>query len=137
MVVISCLTFYLRNMIYCYSHTKSLIHYYLISSHRKLSLGIFGHLDHHDQMRDQRSRMCCNLFFLEKNRKSYTYSTHFSRSKNTVNILIKNWLDMCIGALVYWAVGFALTFGDSFGRFLGTSYFFFASMPGTLDTHVN
>ena len=52
------------------------------------------------------------------------------RSKNTVNILIKNWLDMCIGALVYWAVGFALTFGNSFGRFLGTSYFFFVSMPG-------
>ena len=37
---------------------------------------------------------------------------------------------MCIGALVYWAVGFALTFGDSFGRIVGTSYFFFYSMPG-------
>ena len=55
------------------------------------------------------------------------------RSKNTVNILIKNWLDVCIGALVYWAVGFALTFGDAsptFSRFIGTSYFFFYDMPG-------
>ena len=60
--------------------------------------------------------------------KSFTFI--YFRSKNTVNILIKNWLDMCIGALVYWAVGFALTFGDSFGRILGTSYFFFYSMPG-------
>lgn len=54
------------------------------------------------------------------------------RSKNTVNILIKNWLDMCIGALVYWAVGFALTFGESrpgLARFMGTSYFFFFDMP--------
>ena len=24
------------------------------------------------------------------------------RSKNTVNILIKNWLDLCIGAVVFW-----------------------------------
>ena len=52
------------------------------------------------------------------------------RSKNTVNILIKNWLDMCIGALVYWALGFGFTFGESKGRFLGASYFFFANMPG-------
>ena len=49
----------------------------------------------------------------------------FSRSKNTVNILIKNWLDMCIGAVVYWAFGFGLTFGTDQGRFIGTTYFFF------------
>lgn len=35
-----------------------------------------------------------------------------SRSKNTVNILIKNWLDMCLGAIVYWALGFGLTWGE-------------------------
>ncbi len=54
------------------------------------------------------------------------------RSKNTVNILIKNWLDMCIGALVYWAVGFAITFGGStptLSPVMGTSYFFFIDMP--------
>ena len=57
------------------------------------------------------------------------------RSKNTVNILIKNWLDMCIGALVYWAVGFAITFGGSdpfLSPFMGTSYFFFIGMPGNI-----
>ena len=55
-----------------------------------------------------------------------------SRSKNTVNILIKNWLDMCIGAMVYWAVGFAITFGKSrpgIAYFMGTSYYFFHEMP--------
>jgi len=50
------------------------------------------------------------------------------RSKNTVNILIKNWLDMCIGAVVYWAFGFGLTFGTDQGRFIGTTYFFFHEM---------
>ena len=54
----------------------------------------------------------------------------FSRSKNTVNILIKNWLDMCIGAVVYWAFGFGLTFGTDQGRFIGTTYFFFHEMAG-------
>ena len=33
------------------------------------------------------------------------------RSKNTVNILLKNWLDLCIGAIVFWAIGFALMNG--------------------------
>ena len=33
------------------------------------------------------------------------------RSKNTVNILLKNWLDLCIGAVVFWASGFALMNG--------------------------
>ena len=60
----------------------------------------------------------------------FLFSWDYIRSKNTVNILIKNWLDMCIAALVYWAVGFALTFGPSYGRFMGTSYFFFNGMPG-------
>ena len=44
------------------------------------------------------------------------------RSKNTVNILIKNWLDMCLGAIVYWALGFGLTWGEDVAgiRFLMT-----------------
>ena len=33
------------------------------------------------------------------------------RSKNTVNILLKSWLDLCIGAIVFWASGFALMNG--------------------------
>lgn len=56
-----------------------------------------------------------------------------------MNILIKNWLDMCIGALVYWAVGFAITFGESrtgFSLFTGTSYFFFYKMPSK-DEYIN
>ena len=47
--------------------------------------------------------------------------------------MIKNWLDVCIGALVYWATGFAFTFGESVhpvSRVVGTSYFFFYDMPG-------
>ena len=45
------------------------------------------------------------------------------RSKNTVNILIKNWLDMCFGALAYWATGFGLTWGEDAAGLAGTSLF--------------
>lgn len=47
----------------------------------------------------------------------------FTRAKNTVNILMKNLMDFCVGSIVFWAVGFGLMFGLSNG-FVGTSSFF-------------
>ena len=35
----------------------------------------------------------------------------FLRSKNTVNILIKNMLDAFIGGVSYWAIGWGLAYG--------------------------
>ena len=40
--------------------------------------------------------------------------------KNTKNILIKNMLDACIGALSFWLLGYAFAFGDN-NRFIGKS----------------
>lgn len=37
----------------------------------------------------------------------------FTRSKNAVNILMKNILTISIGGLVYFAVGYAIMFGES------------------------
>ena len=54
------------------------------------------------------------------------------RSKNTVNILIKNWLDMCLGAIAYWAVGFGLTWGEFGNGFCGGSYYFGINVPDYL-----
>ena len=64
--------------------------------------------------------MQCGFGFLEAGAvrsDMFYYQFHFTtihpfRSKNTVNILIKNWLDMCLGAIVYWALGFGLTWGE-------------------------
>lgn len=47
----------------------------------------------------------------------------FTRAKNAVNILMKNLIDFSLGALVFWAIGFALMFGVSNGLF-GTTGFF-------------
>jgi hypothetical protein len=46
----------------------------------------------------------------------------FTRAKNVVNILMKNFMDFCLGSLVFWAVGFGLMFGVTNG-FCGTTGF--------------
>jgi len=50
------------------------------------------------------------------------------RSKNTVNILIKNMLDAFIGGVSYWAIGYALAYGDNGNKFCGASFFFSIGM---------
>ena len=47
----------------------------------------------------------------------------FTRSKNAVNILMKNFLTISIGGIVYFLAGYAIMFGDSAGGFIGTSGF--------------
>ena len=47
----------------------------------------------------------------------------FTRSKNAVNILMKNFLTISLGGIVYYLVGFAIMFGDTAGGFVGISGF--------------
>lgn len=51
------------------------------------------------------------------------------RSKNTVNVLMKNYMDACLGGLVFWLVGFGLMFGVNASGWMGTSHF----APNDLD----
>lgn len=52
------------------------------------------------------------------------------RSKNTVNILIKNFLDAMIGALIYYAVGWGFANGEpSDSGFIGENQFFLIDTP--------
>lgn len=44
-------------------------------------------------------------------------------SNNIQNILFKNFLDMCIGAIMFFLCGYALAFGSSLGGFLGITHF--------------
>ena len=45
------------------------------------------------------------------------------RSKNTVNVLMKNYMDCCIGAICFWLVGFGLMFGLNTTGWIGLSHF--------------
>jgi Amt family ammonium transporter len=51
----------------------------------------------------------------------------FTRSKNTSNILMKNFMDFAIGSILYWVVGFTLMYGDTVGGFIGIPDLFFMS----------
>ncbi|MCL1594097.1 MAG: ammonium transporter [Actinomycetia bacterium] len=52
----------------------------------------------------------------------------FTRAKNAGNIIMKNLMDFSLGALVYWAFGFALAYGGStIGGFIGFGDTFFFS----------
>ncbi len=47
-----------------------------------------------------------------------------ARSKNTVNVLMKNFCDCCVGGLVFWALGYGLMYGANTSGWVGTSSFF-------------
>ena len=51
--------------------------------------------------------------------------TGFTRSKNSVNIVMKNFMDFSVGAITYWAFGIALAYGGTtLGGFLAYGSFF-------------
>lgn len=52
-----------------------------------------------------------------------------TRSKNTANILMKNFCDFMCGSVLFWIIGFSLMFGTDHG-FLGWDGFFFRSNGG-------
>ena len=45
------------------------------------------------------------------------------RSKNTVNVILKNFTDVGLGSVGYWLIGFGLMFGVSYGGLFGTTSF--------------
>jgi len=47
------------------------------------------------------------------------------RSKNSINVAAKNISDFIVSGALFWAVGFAIMFGDSIGGWFGSSHFFF------------
>ena len=66
-----------------------------------------------------------------------------TRRKNVANIFMKNMMDFCVGALLFFAVGYAIAFGGEFtglGRFIGGDGWFLAGdgvfTYGTLDKFV-
>ncbi|WP_246624929.1 ammonium transporter [Oceanobacter mangrovi] len=49
-----------------------------------------------------------------------------SRAKNSVNVMMKNYMDVCLGTLVFWLVGYGIMFGDNPSGLFGTSHFMLA-----------
>jgi Amt family ammonium transporter len=47
-----------------------------------------------------------------------------ARAKNSVNVLMKNYMDMCLGGIIFWGIGFGMMFGGNASGWLGTDHFF-------------
>lgn len=47
-----------------------------------------------------------------------------SRSKNTINVIMKNYLDLCLGTISFWVIGFGLMFGTNLSGWIGEDHFF-------------
>jgi Amt family ammonium transporter len=50
-----------------------------------------------------------------------------SRSKNAVNVVMKNYMDVCIGSIIFWLIGYGLMFGDNPSGWFGTNQFFLSN----------
>ncbi|VXC92656.1 conserved membrane hypothetical protein [Pseudomonas sp. 8Z] len=46
-----------------------------------------------------------------------------SRAKNAVNVMMKNYVDCCVGGVVFWLFGFGLMFGANLTGWYGMSHF--------------
>ncbi|MCA0972569.1 ammonium transporter [Halobacillus litoralis] len=60
----------------------------------------------------------------------------FTRSKNALNILMKNFMTMSIAAVLYFIVGFGIMFGTSGGGFIGTDGFFLSGQADQIGFFV-
>jgi Amt family ammonium transporter len=57
----------------------------------------------------------------------------FTRSKNAVNIIMKNFVTISIGVLCFYFIGYGLMYGKDFGSFVGTDMFMLLNSPGELN----
>lgn len=57
--------------------------------------------------------------------------TGLVRGKNSINVAIKNVIDLCLSGAVFWLFGYALMFGESQGGWFGSNEFLFDSGHST------
>ena len=72
--------------------------------------------------------LLCSILVIFMNAGFGMLEAGFCRQKNAVNILAKNLIVFAVATLAYWAVGYALMYGEG-NPFIGLSGFFFSGDP--------
>ncbi len=57
----------------------------------------------------------------------------FTRAKNACNIIMKNLMDLSLGSLLFWFIGFGLMFGSSYQGMIGLDKFFYGMAGAGVD----
>jgi Amt family ammonium transporter len=57
----------------------------------------------------------------------------FTQAKNAVNIMMKNFMDLSVGTLAFFFVGFGLMFGSTGNGWIGSSFFALSGIEGAAD----
>ena len=77
--------------------------------------------------------ICAGLVFLMQS--GFTcLESGLTRSKNSINVAIKNITDFGISTILFWAIGFALMFGTSYNAWIGSTGFLLPLEEGTWPT---
>ena len=58
-----------------------------------------------------------------------------SRSKNNINVALKNITDFGVAVVIFWAFGFALMYGTSVSGLFGSKFFFFTTKVAGYQTY--
>ncbi len=53
-----------------------------------------------------------------------------SRAKNAVNVIMKNYMDVCVCSVIFWALGYGLMFGANTSGWFGESHFLPSALAG-------
>lgn len=51
-----------------------------------------------------------------------------ARAKNAVNVMMKNYMDLCAGSVLFWLIGYGLMFGSNTSGFYGANLFALSNM---------
>ncbi|MBT6050779.1 MAG: hypothetical protein HOG49_28585, partial [Candidatus Scalindua sp.] len=77
--------------------------------------------------------ICAGLVFLMQ--AGFTcMESGLTRSKNSINVAIKNITDFGISTILFWAFGFAIMFGASVNGWIGSTQFFLSLDEGSWPT---
>ena len=59
-----------------------------------------------------------------------------TRSKNSINVMMKNYSDVCVGTLIFWMLGYGLMFGNNPSGWFGIDHFMPASPSNSETTFI-
>ena len=59
-----------------------------------------------------------------------------TRGKNSINVMMKNYSDVCVGTLIFWMLGYGLMFGNNPSGWFGIDHFMSSGVDNSETTFI-